>query len=768
MSKKRRTERKKTVEKKQNNVETIPSRVDAPISKWGMHLIFAILLTFGILLTYSPSLKGVFTLDDVKIINRIDAMDHFPQLFGFRSIAYITFYLNKLIAELSAFNVRLTNIVIHLINSILVYVLVLMTITIKSERNQWDSLEDKFRYSTAWISSFIFALHPLNINAVAYIVQRMASLSALFVLLSLILYIRASTSHGKTKKRFFYLLSAVSLIIGIFSKENAIMGIPLILLYDYIFLSRFNRQTFLRKILPVAAISLLVLIIVSFSLRFHKTIFELGSIFLNLNQPLIHKPWMTTDVSWTPIQHILTEFRVISRYIFLTFVPLPGFMIFDGWGYPVSKGLSTPPTTFLAIIFITGTLIFSIIKRRNYPFFFFGVSWYLIAISLESFLAVGADLYFEHRNYLPLSGLLAGLVIQSVVSLRPILLRRTQPFLIMVSIFILLLSIFTFQRNLIWKDFLSLWIETIEKAPYNTRAIVTVGKNYFLSSKYNEAEYYFKTSLEYALEKKQSYFYQESALFLGNIYLIKGRFEEAEELIKVFHRKVPGSYKLMILKGLYLSTQNTLKKAVAFYNQAFEEIKKKNKKLDLLLHIGFADIYRKTGMLKEAESAYKYILNEHPSNSLSHYGLAMLYMDEGKFKQAKESLDRSLNLFPTDIRALSAKARLALIMDKRVDEAVSHTKNALSLSQSFYEPYLDMAIILILQGKDKEADKFLERAKVLYRSAPNHEINYAKAIGYSLKGDDHSAKIHLKKILDDINAPDGIKKAIRNNGLFTD
>lgn len=723
-------------------------------------LLFA-LLTLCILLVYSPSLNGVLTLDDMKVINSINAIDHIPKFFNFRSVSYITLYFNKSIANLSAFNLRFTNILIHIANSVLVYFLVIISTSFMAS-SKGIIMEDRYRYLSAWMSSFIFALHPLNINAVAYIVQRMASLATLFVLLSLLFYIKASTSGERVRGWLFYSLSGLSLIIGIFSKENAVTGIPLILLYDYIFLSRLNMRVFLKRVIPIIAGGFIILIIASFSLRFHKTVSEIGSIFLNLNKPLTHMPWMTTDVSWTPLQHILTEFRVISRYILLIILPLPRFMIFDGWGYPLSSNLSTPPTTFLAVLFIIGILAISIIKRRRYPFLFFGVSWYLTAISLESFLAVGSDLYFEHRNYLPLSGFFVGVVTQSVISLKSTLQRRGKAFLSIVCILILLLSISTFKRNLLWKDFLGLWTDTVEKLPSNTRAMVTVGKNYFLSSKYEKARDYLESALEQALRNKQSYFYQESALFLGEIYLIEGRFKEAEDLIKVFHRRVPSSHKLMILKGLYLFQQNRLKESVAFLNRAAEEIERGNKRKDLLLYIGLADIYRITGMQREAEDTYKNIIRDYPSNSLSYYGLAMLYLEEGKLDLAEKEIDKLLSIVPNDVIALSTKGQLIMMKERKVDEATSYIQKAMSLSNSFYEPYLNMGMVLICKGKEKEAEEFFKNATSLYRPAPDYMINLSKGMGYTLRGDASNAREYFQKVIDDTNAPQGVKLTIRN------
>ncbi len=730
------------------------------------HLIFAVVLITLVLLAYSPSINGIYLLDDMHVINKIIKLEHSPSFFRLRSVSLITFYLNKLIAEPSAANFRLTNIFIHIINSLLIYLIVLVTLKLKPAGNTQEKLlEHRDKFIAASACALFFAMHPININAVAYIVQRMASLAVLFVLLSLICYINAYISENRARTWFFYSLSAVSMILGMFSKENAVMGIPLILLYDYIFLSRLDTKRLLKKILTAIGIGIALLITASVATGFHKTILDLLGTFLNLNQPLAHRGWMATDVSWTPLEHILTEFRIVSRYMLLIIAPLPGLLLFDGWGYPVSKSLSAPLTTLSSMLFIIGIISFSSIKRKKYPFLFFGILWYFIAISLESFIAIGSDLYFEHRNYLPMTGLTVGLVIQAMFSIKSLSGAGNRIFPPAVLILIIFMGSFTFQRNFIWQDSLVLWEDTVKKAPYNTRASVTVGKSYFLSSEYDKAEEYFKRSLSHALKMKQNHFYQESSLYLGKIYLINGNIKKAEEVISALNRKVPSSYKLKMLKAFYFSKQNRINEATMFLDQTYKYTRKNRIKVDFLLNLGFTEIFRKTGMLRKAETNYKYMVKEYPDNPLAHYGLAMTYIGLGNLDKANAHIDRALKAHPDNIHALSAKARLVLYTKKDSGEALEYAQKALSLEPPFSEPYLAMGLILIYQGKDKEADRFFEKSKTVWGKAPEHMINQTKADAYLLKEDKNSADIYFKKILDDIDTPEEIKQSVRRRFL---
>jgi len=424
------------------------------------HLFTIALLSVSIFLAYSNSLNGTWAMDDV-VANKPVAIKDIHDFVGFRKVAYISFLLNQSIAPFSPVNFRLFNILIHILNVALVYMLAYRTMILQfgapeqqAYKKTYASKKDKFTLTTenqafyvALLSSVIFALHPININAVAYIVQRMASLATLFVLLSLLCYISATQSGSRLKRPLLYTLSGLCVVAGIFSKENAVMAVPLIILYDYVFLSKFNRRVFIKKMLVIGGIGILCISLASYFLRLHSTFIGIARFFLNLNQPLTEKGWMAVDVYWTPLQHILTEFRVVSRYIFLIFFPLPRFLVFDWWGFPVSQGITQPITTLFSILLVFPALIFSIWKIKRFPMLCFGILWYLVAISLESFFALGSDLYFEHRNYLPVAGLFIGIAGQVAISLWTRMKEKTV--LAVILALCVVLGLLTFSRNFV-------------------------------------------------------------------------------------------------------------------------------------------------------------------------------------------------------------------------------------------------------------------------------------------------------------------------------
>ena len=136
----------------------------------------------------------------------------------------------------------------------------------------------------------------------------------------------------------------------------------------------------------------------------------------------------------------------------------------------MSQSLIQPITTLFSAMLILSLLFFSVWKIKRFPLLCFGILWYFIAISLESFIALGSDLYFEHRNYLPTAGLFTGIAGQSIVSVVPKLSKNV----VVASIITcgIVLGVFTFSRNFVWKDSFTLWGDTLSKAPSNIRAML--------------------------------------------------------------------------------------------------------------------------------------------------------------------------------------------------------------------------------------------------------------------------------------------------------
>lgn len=724
------------------------------------HFIAFAVLIFAILLAYSNSINGTWAMDDI-LANKAVGIKDLQDFVGSRKIAYLTFLLNQYIAPFSPANFRIFNILIHIFNSALVYLIALKTIClVPANAKQQAGVEDatlsqsreNLAFYTALISSIIFALHPININAVAYIVQRMASLATLFVLLALICYISASQSGNRLKAASFYVLSSASIIAGIFSKENAVMALPLILIYDYVFISKFKGRLVIKKFLFIFGTGLAGIALSTYFLSFNLILRDIFNIFINYNQPLTQRIWMAIDVYWTPLQHVLTAFRVVSRYILIFFAPLPQFLVFDWWGFPVSKGLTEPATTILSIIFLATLFVFSLWKMKRFPLLCFGILWYLISISLESFIAVGSDLYFEHRNYLPVSGLIIGIVGQILTAFHGKL--KTKTVWTVTAAFCILFGSLTFARNFVWKDSVTLWEDAAKKHPSNIRAFMSAGNAYLKANDFDRAKDYYKEAIKQSNNSKRSSFLNGAVYRLGMTYLFERNFVEAKKLISAMERSIE-SYNLDILKGFYMAAGGDADSAIGIY----EKVLPRATGIDIIVvNTLMGDAYREMGRWSSAIEKYNDALKSDPAFAAAYYGIGVSYMAKRNLALANEYFSKTLEIEPNNVLALSDMADLMLLRKTNPTDALAYAQKAVSKPSPFYQPYLTMANILIILGRESEADEFYNKA--LERKMPEYLVPISKARSYYMKGNNEKAGFYLSE-LQKHKLPENMKDLIK-------
>ncbi len=731
------------------------------------HLLALAIMAVSVFLAYSNSLNGTWAMDDI-VANKPVGMKDIHDFIGARKIAYLTFLLNQQVAPFSPASFRVFNIFLHILNASLVYLLAYKTVFSMLNRpgeqagggpandktNVSLTPKDKAFYA-AFLSGVIFALHPININAVAYIVQRMALLSAFFVLSSLICYVYASNADKALKSLLLYALSGFSLAMGILSKENAVAAVPLIFLYDYVFLSGADRKAFRKRLFIIASIGIIVIGLASYFMELHRIFADVARLFLNPNQVIEgQRIWMATDAYWTPLQHILTEFRVISRYIFLVFLPLPGLFVFDFWGYPVSRNIADPWTTLFSAVFIMFLFIFSIWKVRRLPFLSFGILWYFIAISLESFLAVGSDLYFEHRNYLPVSGLFVGIAGQVAVISKAAI--KKNAVWATVAAFIIVLGSLTFVRNFVWRDSVTLWGDALKKNPSNIRAMMSVGNAYLEVPDFDKAKYYYKEAVDASIRDKRPHSLNGAVYRLGLLYLFERDIERAGKLIESADKIIESSYNIRMLKGFYKAVSGDIEGALRIYNEVLPEARGAD---ITAVYTLMGDAYREKGMWDAAIGKYNGAIANDRGFAAAYYGIGMAYLSKRDTGLASEYIDKALHIEPNNVLALADKAELMLITKARTEEALVYAQRAVSKSPPFYQPYLTMGNVLIVLGKEKEAEDYYKKASE--HGASGYMAPFSKARAYYLKGDVAKTNHYLSELRNYKDLPENIKNLIK-------
>jgi len=422
------------------------------------HLLFAVILISAAAAVYSNTLHSPFVFDDyANIVNngfiraeKFSKEDllrvwNAPHPNRNRALVHLSFALNYLRGEYDPAGYHLVNIGIHIgcgLRAALLFFLILQTGWLKKvygEKSLW----------LAWTAALIWVLHPIQINSVTYIVQRMNSMAMLFFLLAFSTWM--GVRHYWKERRLifsllFLFLTIASWAAGLLCKEHVII-LPFLILVCEMFLFRkgeWNARWFIALI-PFAAGVLLF---------FPETV-NLGNVLSGYS----HRDFTLTE-------RLMTESRVLWHYVSLFYFPVA-----DRYGlfydYPLSRGLFSPPTTMISIL-AWGTLIaLALHRRKHYPVFSWMMAWFFVAHLTESTI-IPLEIIFEHRMYLPTAGLALGSVLLCY-DLYSKYEKKSALFFAVPVIILAILGFSAYTRNMDFKDAETLYRSELKRFPDSYR-----------------------------------------------------------------------------------------------------------------------------------------------------------------------------------------------------------------------------------------------------------------------------------------------------------
>ena len=426
-----------------------------PDRSW-LWLCALVLLTLAV---FWPAMSGDFIFDDYPNIvtntrihaEQLDmaslkraALAYDPGSYG-RPLATISFAIDYAIGGKDPWGYKLTSLVVHLVNALLVFLLVRRLL----------SLDSRMAMAGAWVSfviSLAWAAHPLQVSTVMYIVQRMETLSLTFVLLALLAYLRGRSAQIAGRRGWPWLATCVPLVmLGMLSKETAALFPAYCLALEL-------------TVLGFAAKS-------AGTARRWKWAYGAGALAAAVVFLIVLVPHFATPAAYelrdfTVAERLLTQLRVLPLYLQWILLPLPRTLLFYYDAFPVSTNLLTPVSTLLGGLFLATLLGLALWLRRRAPIFALGVLWFFAAHLITSNV-IALELVFEHRNYFALLGVL--LALADLASRIP---AQDDPRFrrVVIGVAMVFLLFMTTLRAATWGDPLLLATDLVKLNPQSPRA----------------------------------------------------------------------------------------------------------------------------------------------------------------------------------------------------------------------------------------------------------------------------------------------------------
>jgi len=528
-------------------------------------LIAFILIAILAVLIYSNSFFAPFTLDDFSSIVNNYAIENpldFPAIWKFysnRFILYFTISLNYFFNGTAVFGYHVVNISIHILNGMLVYLILNYILGLEEFSGK---MTHQYRNIISLLSSFIFICHPVQVNAVTYIIQRTASLAAMFYLLSILLYIKFRLQ----KKIRYFILVMLFTVMAMFTKENTITIPFMLILIEFMFFLKDGSFTWKKRI-PVIFVLLLTVPIIPCTNLLLKGYSQ--------SDPDVT---FKASTSMSRLHYFYTQMNVILDYIRKIFIPYN--LNFDyGNDYPISKTIweNNSYISFI-ILFCIGITALMMVKRNK--LLSLGILWFFIGLSVESSFISIKDVYFEHRLYFPLAGFVIFLAGLTLIPVKDSITekRYTKTLCIIFCFMIVCYSGVTIYRNYIFSDITRLWSDVIKKAPKNDRAYSILATEYLnLFEEYLEEK---SKNPGYADQERESYLdYAEKGFLkaielndsnstahcnLSKVYLLKGEYEKSISEAQESNRISRSKYAYNNLGNAYLKLGKTEEAINAF------------------------------------------------------------------------------------------------------------------------------------------------------------------------------------------------------------
>lgn len=589
-------------------------------------------------LLYRGTLESPFIFDDVSnIVTNLKIRIHDISVKALleaaaskpsstRFLPNISFALNHYANGLEVRGFHVVNILIHVITSLVLFVFARLTL-------RTPAVSDESR-AAAWVplaASLLFLVHPLATNVASYIVQRMASMAAMFYLLSFTCYVAARLEENRKRSLPLFALAVLFFGCSLASKQNAATLPVLAALYEWFFFRNLSRDWLLKK-LPAAGVVLLILV----AAGLYYTNFDPGRI--------LTFPYEFRD--FTLSQRLLTQFRVVILYVTLLVLPLPSRMNLD-WDFEKSLGVFSPPTTFISILLVCGILIWAVAAARRHRLYSFCVFWFFGNLVIESsFLPL--EMVFEHRAYLPSMAFFLAAAF--------FLLKRVKPLSLAATVLALACALFsagTINRNRVWADNLTLWRDVVKKSPNKARGHFNLAGVLIARGMPEEALAYCQRGIE--LDPNSALGYFNLALALENPRIKRydealAYYRKALEIKPAYSLALANMAHIMVRKGRAALKNNDRETALADFSQALSlvqsavDIEPDNP--SIWLNAG-RSLYM-MGNPKASIPYFERALALDPGFAKAHNNIGIAYSDLGDLARASRHLEASLALFPDD------------------------------------------------------------------------------------------------------------------------
>lgn len=553
-----------------NMGQSLISYFSEKTTAWWSSLLFLLAVSL-----YWPSLFNGFVWDDINLIvnnsflqgaKDVTSLTSSDNVLRMRPLYSLSLYLDYHIWGLRPFGYHFENIVLHGLNTVLLYLL----------------LSRLFSKKLSIVASLIFAVHAVNSEAVDWILNRSGLLSTLFSLISLNLYFSARKTGYRIQ---FYLASLVFYIFAILTKEAAVILPGIILGYEALFST---DKKLWRKIF-YTALPLFFILLLYFWWWSHGAI---------LNVFRVARYW-----GGSPYNTFLLMMKAVADYLRLLVFPLD----LQAW-YIADKNVSVMNPHVLAGMILLVVLIFAVFRyRKKNPIISFSIGWFIVGLlPVSNIIPITGSMMAERWLYFPMIGfcIAAGAGFEYLYDKKLALNNKFRTIIVVVfCLFLSLHSVRTYERHKHWLDTETMFKDLLVVNPYWAPGHNVLAVVYQHEGRYKKGLVEVLKAIE--LDPDYSLSYET----LGSLLVDANRLAEAEVVFRKFYELKPTAQTGHVNFSIALMHQGKFTEA----KEALETALKINPN-DMQVHINFGYLHYIMDDFDRAEAAVNKVLGVSPDN----------------------------------------------------------------------------------------------------------------------------------------------------------
>ncbi len=614
----------------------------------------ALTIIVATILVYANTFQVPFFFDDEINIVKNPSIRGVPSVFSAfvpsaetgiagRPLINFTLALNYAISGLAPWSYHLFNLLIHVVAALALFGVLRRTLACSVFRESFRSLATP----VGFVSALIWAIHPLQTQAVTYTIQRCESLMGLCFLLVFYFAIRGWQSEKQTT---WHLAAVLAFFSGVGAKEVIIVAPVLLFYYDCLFVNQSPIVALKRSRLLYAGLSAGIILMIFIVMA--------GGTMSSMAGPRVYSVY----------DYWRTQPQVTLHYIRLALLPSSLSIDYD---WPAASWTDAWPP----ILLFTALVIFTFWSIKKRQLLSFAALWFLLILAPTMIVNL-PDLAFGHRMYLSLAALVVPAVLLVFHANKVILIRlnaqREKPVVgsqrWIWYLFILMslsLCVLTSFRNWDYRSEISIWQDATLKYPRNSRAHANLGQALLEKGQYKSALSTLNAAMR--IEKEKAKLYAKATVTPDKMDDLYRRYLSSRGVFVEIENNL----------GILYARQGDLESALPHFQTALTV---SPNHVATLTNIGI--VYIMQGRVPEATQAFEKAITTGRNSVKAYVNMGALLWQSGKPVKAIKFLNTALRLVPDHVKA-NYHMGMALFELNKDREAISYLQKALRLDPDF-------------------------------------------------------------------------------------